>query len=325
VRQKYLKGLSLPYESTAVAKLKNAGAVIVGKTSLDEFGMGWSNENSAFGPVKNPWDLSRVPGGSSGGSAVSVSIGQCPLALGTDTGGSIRQPSSFTGVVGLKPTYGRVSRYGAVAFASSLDQIGPFARTVTDIGLILEVIAGKCKFDSTSIDTEVPNYLNEITEVEDKGLSGLRVGVPKEYFIEGMDDEVEKAIKSAIKKLQGLGAEIVDISLPHTDYAVPTYYIINPAEASSNLARYDGVRYGYRAEQYQSLNEMYEKTRAIGFGPEVKRRIFVGTYVLSAGYYDAYYLKAQQVRTLIINDFKAAFAIIVILLQLLQPQLQHLN
>ena len=304
---KILKGFIPPYDATAVSKLKQQGAVIVGKTNLDEFAMGGSNEHSAFGPVKNPWDISRVPGGSSGGSAVAVSLGQAPLSLGTDTGGSIRQPASFTGVVGLKPTYGRVSRYGAVAFASSLDQIGPFSRTVEDMAVILSVISGADENDSTSMSVEVPDYLSELRVHEGKGLEGIRVGVPKEYFIDGTDAEVEKSIRDGLQLLKGMGAELVDISLPHTDYALPVYYIITPAEASSNLARYDGVRYGTRAEGAETLAEMYERTRAEGFGPEVKRRLLIGSYVLSAGYYDAFYKKAQQVRTLIINDFKAAF------------------
>ena len=296
-----------PYDGTAVSKLKASGAVIVGKTNLDEFAMGSSNENSAFGPVRNPWKLDRVPGGSSGGSAVAVASGQAPLALGTDTGGSIRQPASFTGICGLKPTYGRVSRYGAVAFASSLDQIGPFARDPRDLALLLQVIAGHDENDSTSVKQPVPNYLEELIANRGKGLAGLRVGVPKEYFISGIDSEVESNVKSAIAKLSELGAQIVDISLSTTDLALAAYYILAPAEASSNLARYDGVRYGLRAESPQNLAEMYEKTRGEGFGAETKRRIMIGNYVLSTGYYDAYYLKAQQVRTLIINDFRSVF------------------
>lgn len=305
---KILKGFIPPYDCTAVLRLKDQGAVVLGKTNLDEFAMGASNENSAFGPVKNPWDTSRVSGGSSGGSAVSVSLGQAALSLGTDTGGSIRQPAAFCGVVGIKPTYGRVSRYGAVAFASSLDQIGPFGRSVEDVALALQVIAGQDQQDSTSMDVPVPNYLEEVRNLDRNFIKTLRVGVPKEFFVPGMDAEVESRVKEGIQVLKGLGAKIVDISLPHTEYAIPVYYIINPAEASSNLARYDGVRYGHRTKSATNLSEMYEKTRDEGFGPEVKRRILIGTYVLSAGYFDAYYLKAQQVRTLIINDYKAAFA-----------------
>ncbi|MCB0345451.1 MAG: Asp-tRNA(Asn)/Glu-tRNA(Gln) amidotransferase subunit GatA [Bdellovibrionales bacterium] len=302
-----LKGFIPPYQCTAVSRMCKRGAVIVGKTNLDEFAMGASNENSSFGPVRNPWDTKRVPGGSSGGSAAAVSAGQAPLALGTDTGGSIRQPASLTGIVGLKPTYGRVSRFGAVAFASSLDQIGPFARSVEDLAVLLQAIAGKDERDSTSVDEPVPNYSEAIAKGENEALSKLRVGVPKEYFIDGMDPAVEDSVRKSLGVLEKLGATLVDVSLPHTELAIPTYYILNPAEASSNLARYDGVRYGLR-EPADSLQEMYARTRAKGFGPEVKRRIMIGTYVLSAGYYDAYYLKAQQIRTLIINDFKAAFA-----------------
>jgi aspartyl-tRNA(Asn)/glutamyl-tRNA(Gln) amidotransferase subunit A len=304
---KILQGFIPPYDSTAVHKLRQAGAIILGKTNQDEFAMGSSSENSAFGPVRNPWDTERVAGGSSGGSAVAVAVGQAPLALGTDTGGSIRQPASFTGVVGLKPTYGRVSRYGAVAYASSLDQIGPLGRTVLDVAQSLQAISGLDSKDGTSMDVAVPDYVSEIEKRSDHSLEGLRVGVPKEYFVDGMSEEVSQATKESLAKLEKLGATLVDISLPHTSYAIATYYIIAAAEASSNLARYDGVRYGYRAKNVASLSELYEKTRAEGFGAEVKRRILMGTYVLSAGYYDAYYRKAQQVRTLIIDDFKAAF------------------
>ncbi len=302
-----LKGFIPPYDSTVVSKLKENGAVIVGKTNMDEFAMGSSTEHSFFGPTKNPWDKSRVPGGSSGGSAVAVSLGQAPLSLGTDTGGSIRQPASLTGVVGLKPTYGRVSRFGAVAYASSFDQVGSFARSVDDLAIISEIISGPDENDSTSMDIKVPNYLQEIQEAAGKGLKGLKVGVPKEYFVSGMDQEVEQSVRNAIKTFEKLGATIVDISLPHTEHTLAVYYIIAPAEAASNLARYDGIRYGYRKANPESLTELYTKTRAEGFGSEVKRRILIGNYVLSAGYYDAYYKKAQQVRTLIINDFKAAF------------------
>ena len=302
-----LKGFVPPYDCTAVAKLRRQGAVVLGKTNLDEFAMGSSNENSAFGPVRNPYDLERVPGGSSGGSAVAVAIGQAPLSLGTDTGGSIRQPASLSGIVGLKPTYGRVSRYGAVAFASSLDQIGPFARNVPDLALALGAIAGHDANDSTSMKVEVPDYSAELDRAPQDGLRGVRIGVPRQYFIDGMQPDVQQSIRDSLKQLENLGAELVDISLPHTEYAIAAYYILAPAEASSNLARYDGVRYGYRSKDGKELAEMYENTRAQGFGAEVKRRIIIGNYVLSAGYYDAYYRKAQEVRTLIINDFKAAF------------------
>jgi len=305
---KILEGFIPPYDCTAVYRLKEHGAVILGKTNMDEFAMGSSNENSAYGPVRNPWDKSRVPGGSSGGSAACVCSGQAPIALGTDTGGSIRQPASLTGTIGLKPTYGRVSRYGAVAYASSLDQIGPFGRTVEDVAMALQVIAGKDSRDSTSIGAPVPNYLEELACAKGKGLSGLRVGVPKEYFSQGIDPEVSKSVHASIKALEGLGCQLVDISLPTTDYALATYYIIGPAEASSNLSRYDGIRYGKRSKNHKSLAELYASTRSEGFGQEVKRRILIGTYVLSQGYYDAYYRKAQQVRTLIIEDFKKAFS-----------------
>ncbi|MDD2942476.1 MAG: Asp-tRNA(Asn)/Glu-tRNA(Gln) amidotransferase subunit GatA [bacterium] len=305
---KILKGFIPPYECTAVRKLREAGAIIIGKTNLDEFAMGSSTENSAYGPTKNPWDESRVPGGSSGGSAVSVAAGQSAISLGTDTGGSIRQPASFTGVIGIKPTYGRVSRYGAVAYASSLDQIGPFARTIEDTALALQTISGKDHQDSTSLAEKVPNFLKDLRACKGNGLKDIRIGVPKEYFIKGVDAEIETAIRSAVKALESLGARIVEISLPHTEYALAAYYIIAPAEASSNLSRYDGVRYGLRSGNGQDLSQMYEHTRSEGFGTEVRRRILTGTYVLSAGYYDAYYRKAQQVRTLIINDFRKAFA-----------------
>lgn len=298
-----------PYDCTAVLRLKRDGAVIIGKTNLDEFAMGSSTEHSAFGPTKNPWDHSRVPGGSSGGSAAAVAVGQAPIALGTDTGGSVRQPASLSGIVGLKPTYGRVSRYGAVAYASSFDQIGPFGRTVEDVAHVMRCIAGHDEHDSTSMAVPVDNYPEEMRYAKDEKapLAGIRVGVPKEYMISGMQPEVEKSFHTSVQVMKSLGAEIVDISLPHTDYALAIYYIIVPAEASSNLARYDGVRFGYRASGIETLGEMYERTRAEGFGAEVKRRILIGSYVLSKGYYDAYYRKAQQVRTLIINDFRAAF------------------
>ncbi len=291
-----------PYDATVVARLKAAGAVLLGKTNLDEFAMGSSTENSAFFPTHNPWDLSRVPGGSSGGSAAAVAADECLGALGTDTGGSVRQPAAFCGVVGLKPTYGRVSRYGLVAFASSLDQVGVLAQDVTDAALLLGVIAGHDPRDSTSVDAPVPDYTAALTG----DIRGVRVGVPQEYFIEGMQPEVEAAVRAAVDQLADLGAEVQEVSLPHTDYALPVYYLIAPAEASANLARYDGVRYGLRVDG-GGLIGTYKATRGQGFGPEVKRRIMLGTYALSAGYYDAYYLKAQKVRTLIKADFDAAF------------------
>ncbi|HXT62197.1 MAG TPA: Asp-tRNA(Asn)/Glu-tRNA(Gln) amidotransferase subunit GatA [Pyrinomonadaceae bacterium] len=293
-----------PYNATAIDRLLDAGVVIIGKTNCDEFAMGSSNENSAFGPVKNPWDPSRVPGGSSGGSAAAVAAGIVPVALGSDTGGSVRQPASLCGVIGVKPTYGRVSRYGLVAFGSSLDQIGVFAQTAADAAVVLQVIAGRDPHDATTADVPVPNYIGET----EKNVAGLRLGVSRTLLGEGLDSEVRASVEKAIDAYRALGAEIVDVDLPHAKYAIAVYYIIATAEASSNLARYDGVRYGFRAEEAPALREMYRKTRDEGFGPEVKRRIMLGTYVLSAGYYDAYYLKAQQVRTLIKNDFAAAFA-----------------
>ena len=293
-----------PYDAFAVARLKEAGAVILGKQNMDEFAMGSSTENSAFGPSHNPWDLKAIPGGSSGGSAASVAAGSCLFSIGTDTGGSIRQPASHCGVVGLKPTYGRVSRFGMIAFASSLDQAGPFARTVAGAAQVLGAMAGHDPADSTSAPMQVPDYSAAL----DKGLKGLKLGVPKEYFIEGMDPEVEKAAREAISVLEDLGAQTVEISLPHTDYALAVYYILAPAECSSNLARYDGVKYGLskRAEN-ADLMDMYLDTRSSGFGEEVIRRVMLGTYALSAGYYDAYYGKAGQVRTLIKQDFLEAF------------------
>ena len=291
-----------PYDATVVARLKAAGAVILGKTNTDEFAMGSSTENSAFFPTHNPWDLERVPGGSSGGSAAAVAAGECLGALGTDTGGSVRQPAALCGIVGLKPTYGRVSRYGLIAFASSLDQVGVLTRDVTDAAILLNVIAGHDPLDSTSLDAPVPDATAALTG----DIRGMRVGVPREYFIPGMQPEVEAAVRAALEKLADLGAEIVEVSLPHTDYALPVYYLIAPAEASANLARYDGVRYGLRIVG-NSLEDTYKQTRGQGFGPEVKRRIMLGTYALSAGYYDAYYLKAQKVRTLIKGDFDRAF------------------
>ena len=300
---KILSDFIAPYDATVVTKLKEAGAHILGKTNLDEFAMGASNETSAFGPCLNPWDKTRVSGGSSGGSAVAVAACLSPVALGTDTGGSIRQPASFCGVVGLRPTYGRVSRYGVIAYASSFDQVGAFARSTKDCAVLTKTIAGWDSNDSTSMKLEVPDY----TTVLNKGIKGLRIGIPKEYFREGVDAEVRSAVMSAIEKLQDLGAIIVEISLPHTDAVIPCYYILVPAEASSNLARYDGVRYGYRAAQPTDLMDLYCRSRSEGFGEEVQRRIMIGTYVLSSGYYDAYYRKAQKVRALVAKDFREAF------------------
>jgi aspartyl-tRNA(Asn)/glutamyl-tRNA(Gln) amidotransferase subunit A len=292
-----------PYDATVVARMEAAGAVVLGKMNCDEFAMGSSNENSAYHPVRNPRDLSRVPGGSSGGSAAAVAADMAVVALGSDTGGSIRQPASFCGVVGLMPTYGRVSRYGLIAFASSLDHIGPLAKTVKDAAIVLYTIAGRDPMDSTSADVAVPDYVAEL----DKPVRGMKLGVAKEYFGEGLDDEVRQSVETAIDKLKGLGCEMVPVSLPHTPYAIPTYYLIATAEASSNLARYDGVRYSHRAHGVKTLAEMYRRSRDEGFGAEVKRRIMLGTYALSAGYYDAYYLKAQKVRTLLARDFEEAF------------------
>ena len=295
-----------PYDATVVKKLKSVDAVIIGKTNMDEFAMGSSCEHSAFFATKNPWDLETVPGGSSGGSAAAVAADEAICALGSDTGGSIRQPASLCGVVGIKPTYGRVSRYGLVAFASSLDQIGPLTKDVTDCALMLNVICGHDEMDSTSASIAVPDYTKSLrTDVD-----GLSIGVPKEYFIEGMDKQVERAVWDAVNVLKNIGAEIREVSLPHTEYAIATYQIIASAEASANLARYDGVRYGFRAEGTKELSEMYKKSRSEGFGAEVKRRIMLGTYGLSAGYYDAYYLKAQKVRTLIKRDFDEAFEVV---------------
>jgi len=299
-----LEGFIAPYDATVVRKLKAAGAVLLGKLNMDEFAMGSSSEHSHFGPVQNPWDPARVPGGSSGGSAAAVAAGSAFAALGTDTGGSIRQPAAFCGVVGCKPTYSRVSRYGVVAFASSLDQVGPLSKDVTDCALMLEVIAGHDEKDSTSAAAPVPSYSAALKG----GVRGLRLGLPQEYFIEGIDPEVRAAIDAAVATWRGLGAEVVAVSLPTTDYAIACYYLLCTAEASSNLARFDGVRYGRRAAGDLGLREMYGATRAAGFGQEVKRRIMLGTYVLSAGYYDAYYKKAQAVRTLVQRDFAAAFA-----------------
>ena len=301
-----------PYESTATQKLADTGAVMVGKTNLDEFAMGSSTENSAYQVTANPWDLSRVPGGSSGGSAAAVAAQECVVALGSDTGGSIRQPASFCGVVGMKPTYGLVSRYGLVAYASSLDQIGPFGNTVEDAAILLSAIAGYDPKDSTSLKVAIPNYAASL-KPDFKPRGQLRIGIIKETFGEGLDSVVEQAVTKAVDQLQSLGAEIHIISCPTFRYGLPTYYIIAPSEASANLARYDGVKYGYRAPDADNLISMYTRTRATGFGTEVKRRIMIGTYALSAGYYDAYYLKAQKVRTLIKQDFEKAFGAVDVL------------
>lgn len=318
-----------PYDATVVARLNAADAVLIGRTNMDEFAMGGSTENSAYKPARNPWDLTRAPGGSSGGAAACVAAGMAPLSIGTDTGGSIRQPASLCGVVGMKPTYGRVSRYGLIAFASSFDQAGPLARTVDDAALLLEAIAGHDPADSTSLDRPTPNYRTEVKQP----LDGLRIGVVKEHFAEGLDSDIESAVRKALADYESLGATLVELSLPHSKYGVAAYYVIAPSEASSNLARYDGIHYGYRTEQTEMLAELtaerkrleeqgeteklddldtalirtYRKTRAEGFGPEVKRRIMLGTYALSAGYYDAYYLKAQKVRRLIQQDFDQAW------------------
>jgi aspartyl-tRNA(Asn)/glutamyl-tRNA(Gln) amidotransferase subunit A len=312
---KILEDFVPPFEATVIGKLRAAGAVLLGKTNTDEFAMGSSTENSAYFTTRNPWDLSRVPGGSSGGSAAAVAAGECLGALGTDTGGSVRQPASLCGVVGLKPSYGRVSRYGLVAFASSLDQIGTLAKDVLDAALLLQAIAGHDPLDSTSVDAPVPDYAATLTHSDpalaglrpSQPLQGLRIGVPREYFIDGMQPEVMQAVRAAIDVLVALGAEVREISLPHTKYALPVYYLIAPAEASANLARYDGVRYGLRHPDAQTMWEGFKRSRGAGFGPEVKRRIMLGAYALSAGYYDAYYLKAQQVRTLLKRDFDRAF------------------
>jgi aspartyl-tRNA(Asn)/glutamyl-tRNA(Gln) amidotransferase subunit A len=299
---KILQGWKPPYTATAVARLTGAGAVVVGKTNCDEFAMGSSNENSAYGPVANPWNLKTVPGGSSGGSAAAVAAGVVPYALGSDTGGSIRQPAALCGIVGFKPTYGRVSRYGLIAYASSLDQVGTFARTVSDAAVVYRTIAGADPMDSTCSSKDVDDPLATL----DHGVKGLRLGMPKEYFAEGLDPNIRKCVEDAIKQLESLGATVFEISLPTTEASLSTYYIIAPAECSSNLARMDGVRFGYR-DEHSSLTETYMATRGKGFGPEVKRRIMLGTYALSSGYYDAYYKKAQEVRTLLAREFTQAF------------------
>jgi aspartyl-tRNA(Asn)/glutamyl-tRNA(Gln) amidotransferase subunit A len=301
---KILEGYIAPYDATVIAKLREAGAVLLGRVNMDEFAMGSSTENAALGKTSNPWNLAHVPGGSSGGSAASVASDEAIASLGSDTGGSIRQPAAFCGCVGVKPTYGRVSRYGLTAFASSLDQIGPITKTVKDSAILLEAICGHDNMDSSSIDMEVPAFGENLTV--DTSLAGMKLGLPKEYFVEGMDPEVEKSVRDAVAHCQSLGAEIVEVSLPHSRYAIAVYYIVATAEASANLARFDGIRYGLRVDGKDPI-ELYGKTRAAGFGPEVKRRIILGTYVLSSGYYDAYYLKAQKVRTLIRDDFTEAF------------------
>lgn len=303
-----------PYESTVTSRLKENGYILAGKTNLDEFAMGSSTEHSFFYPTRNPWKTDRIPGGSSGGSAAAVAADECIAALGSDTGGSIRLPAALCGVVGMKPTYGRVSRYGLVAFASSLDQIGPITKNVNDAAALMNIIAGKDMMDSTSVPADVPDF----TSVIGKEITGIRVGIPKEYFIEGMDPEVTSAVQHAIKQLESLGAVPVEISLPHTGYAVATYYVLALSEASSNLARYDGVKYGFRAEA-KDLMDMYLRSRSEGFGQEVKRRIMIGTYALSSGYYDAFYKKAQQVRTLIKNDFEHAFKTVDLLVTPTSP------
>lgn len=312
---KILASFVPPYDATVIEQLKMAGAVVVGKVSMDEFAMGSSNENCAFGVPRNPWNLDYVCGGSSGGSAASVAAGECIASLGSDTGGSIRQPASYCGVVGLKPTYGRVSRYGLVAYASSLDQLGPLTRDVQDSAIMLNGIAGYDPKDSTSVDHPVPDYRQSLV----LGLKDLTVGIPREYFGEGLDPDVEKAVRQGVAALQEAGANIVDVTLPRTQYGVAAYYIIASAEASSNLARYDGVRYGHRAKEAKTLVDMYRQSRSQGFGPEVKRRIIIGTYALSSGYYDAYYKKASQARTLIVEDFRQAFEVCDILVSPVTP------
>lgn len=300
---KMLDNFISPYDATVVARLADAGIVLLGKTNMDEFAMGSSNETSFYGPVRNPWDLNRVPGGSSGGSAAAVAARLAPGATGTDTGGSIRQPAALCGISGLKPTYGRVSRYGMIAFASSLDQGGPMAATAEDLALLLNAMAGQDKRDSTSVDRPKPDYTQSLNDP----LQGLKIGLPKEYFSEGLSQAVAAKIQDVLKEYEKLGATLVDISLPNQHLSVPAYYVVAPAECSSNLARYDGIRFGYRCQDPKDLNDFYKRTRGEGFGDEVKRRIMIGTYALSAGYYDAYYLKAQRIRRLISDDFKRAF------------------
>ena len=312
---KILDGYIGIYDATVVTKLKEADAIIIGKTNMDEFAMGGSTKTSYYKLTKNPWDTSKVPGGSSGGAASSIASQQCFISLGSDTGGSIRQPASFCGVVGLKPTYGRVSRYGLMAFASSLDQIGPLAKNVEDIALAMNVIAGYDDYDGTVKNIPVPDY----TEFLGKDIKGVKIGVPKEYFVDGMNENVKAIMMDALEKLKEAGAELVDVSLPHTKYALPTYYILAPAEASSNLARFDGIRYGYRSKNAKDFNDLYVKSRSEGFGSEVKRRIMIGTYVLSAGFFDAYFKKAQKVRSLIKKDFDEAFKTIDVIFTPVAP------
>jgi len=304
-----------PYDATVVRKLKEAGAIFTGKTNMDEFAMGSSTETSYFGITRNPWDLERIPGGSSGGSAAAVAADECIASIGSDTGGSIRQPAALCGVVGMKPTYGRVSRFGLIAFASSLDQIGPFTKDVEDCAIMMNVIAGYDQSDSTSVPLDVPDYSSFLA----RGIDGWRVGIPREYFIEGIDPEIAEAMKNTMNTLEKLGAACVNISLPHTEYCLAVYYIVAPAEASSNLARYDGVKYGFRVTDGRDLIDMYKKTRSAGFGAEVKRRIMIGTYALSSGYYDAYYKKASQVRALIRRDFEEAFNLCDVILTPTSP------
>lgn len=303
------------YDATVVKKLKEADAIIIGSTNMDEFAMGSTTKTSFHKMTANPWDLERVPGGSSGGGAASIAAQEVPLSLGSDTGGSIRQPAAFCGIVGLKPTYGRVSRYGLMAFASSLDQIGPFAKTVEDIALIMNILAGTDDYDATVSKREVEDY----TKALNQDIKGLKIGLPKEYFIEGLNEDIKAMVNKTVQDLEDLGAEVVEISLPHTKYAVPTYYVLAPAEASSNLARFDGIRYGYRAKNYDNLEELYVKTRSEGFGAEVKRRIMIGTYVLSAGFYDAYFKKAQKVRAKIKQDFDEVFKEVDVILSPVSP------
>jgi len=307
---KMLSNFVAPYDATVIAKFNAAGAVCLGKTNMDEFAMGSSNETSFYGPVKNPWNIETVPGGSSGGSAAAVAARLAPAATGTDTGGSIRQPAALTNLTGIKPSYGRVSRYGMIAFASSLDQGGPMAQTAEDAALLLNVMAGFDPRDATSVEQAVPDYAATLN----RDIKGLRIGLPKEYFGTGLSPDVAKIIETAVNEYKKLGAQVVEVSLPNSHLAVPCYYVLAPAEASSNLARFDGARYGYRAPEYSDLIDMYQKTRAQGFGAEVKRRIMIGTYALSAGYYDAYYLKAQQLRRLIAEDFKQAFKVCDVIL-----------
>ena len=313
---KMLDNFKAPYNATVIEKINSTGAVMLGKTNMDEFAMGSSNENSFYGPVANPWDHDRVPGGSSGGSAAAVASGLAPAATGTDTGGSIRQPAALCGVTGIKPTYGRVSRYGMVAFGSSLDQAGPFARTAEDCALLLQTMSGFDERDSTSIDQSVPNFSENLSQ----DIKGLRIGLPKEYFAEGLDANVASVLESAIDEYRKLGAEIVEISLPNSRFSIPVYYVVALAECSSNLSRFDGVRFGHRCENPKDLTDLYQRSRSEGFGEEVKRRIMLGTYALSAGYYDAYYLKAQQVRRLIKQDFEKAFETVDIIAGPVTPE-----